>query len=96
MAGLLGDPDHPFLRPRWRRIAVVVLCVGWGLFELASGAAVWGVFFLGLGALAAWELLLSPRARDLDAARRGALNAARTDAAEPPSERADDGRAPGD
>ena len=88
MAGLLGDPDHPFLRPRWRRVAVVVLCVGWGLFELASGAAVWSVLFIGIGALAAWEFLLSPRARALDAER--ALDAARAEVADRSPERADD------
>lgn len=54
----LFDFDHPFFRPLWRRIAVVSICAGWGLFELAMGATGWAIVFLGLAALSFWGLFV--------------------------------------
>ena len=55
MAGILGDLRHPFFRPAWRRIAIVAVAGLWGLFELSTGAVFWGVLFLGIAGLAAYE-----------------------------------------
>ena len=51
--------DDPWFRPLWRRLLVVALTLGWGIFELATGAPLWAVAFLGIGAFAAWALLLN-------------------------------------
>lgn len=57
--------DHPWFRPLWRRVLVTGLALGWGIFELVTGAPLWAVAFLGIGALAAWELLLNyPAGKD--------------------------------
>lgn len=53
------DSGHPFFRPLWRRVAVVLVCLGWGLFEFVSGSPFWGMLFTGAGAYAAWELLIA-------------------------------------
>lgn len=50
--------DNPWFRPLWRRLLIVGLVLGWGIFELVTGAPFWAVVFLGIGALAAWGLLL--------------------------------------
>jgi len=49
---------HPFMRPLWRRIAVLVVCFGWALFELYSGAALWAGVFGVIGVLALWEYVI--------------------------------------
>lgn len=53
------DPRHPFYRPLWRRVTVVAVCIGWGLFEFGSGAPFWGVLFTAAGIYAAWALLIA-------------------------------------
>ncbi len=54
----LFDFQHPFFEPLWRRVAVVVVCVGWGLFELSTGATVWAVLFIGIGVWAGYEFFI--------------------------------------
>ncbi|WP_299614648.1 hypothetical protein [uncultured Tateyamaria sp.] len=49
--------DHAFFAPAWRRYLTVAICVLWGLFELSTGAVIWGVIFLGLAALAQWQFM---------------------------------------
>jgi len=58
------DFGHPWLRPLWRRVAVVALAAGWGLFELVSGSPGWALLFLALGAWLGWGLLLTYRPND--------------------------------
>ena len=62
----LLDLQHPFFRPLWRRVVITAICLLWGLFEFAQGAPVWGVLFLGLGAICAWEFFVAfdPRTPD--------------------------------
>lgn len=55
----LIDVQHPFFKPLWRRVAVVALCLGWGLFEFASGTPFWGVLFVGLGLFCAYEFFVA-------------------------------------
>lgn len=40
------DPDHPFLRPLWRRIVIVVATLAWAGVEFMNGAVGWGFVFL--------------------------------------------------
>ncbi len=48
-----------FFLPIWRRIAVVVICFGWAIFELTSGAPYWALLFGAFGATATWQFFLS-------------------------------------
>lgn len=48
----LLDLRHPFFRPLWRRIAVVILLVFWTVVELASGSPYWAALVGGIGAYA--------------------------------------------
>ncbi|MEM7303470.1 MAG: DUF3329 domain-containing protein [Pseudomonadota bacterium] len=57
----LFDFNHPFFEPLWRRIAVVVFCIGWGVFEFISGATFWGVLFGGLGLFAGYAFFIAPQ-----------------------------------
>lgn len=60
------DTAHPFYRPLWRRIAIVAVCIGWGLVEFWFDAPLWGALFAGVGVYSAWVLLwtFDPVARD--------------------------------
>jgi len=51
--------DHPWFAPLGRRIAVVAVCIIWGLVEAFTGAPAWAFLFLGAGGVAAWALLLN-------------------------------------
>ena len=51
----LIDLTDPFFEPVWIRVSVVVVTGAWGLFEMASGAPLWGVIFLGISAICAWR-----------------------------------------
>jgi len=53
------DPDHPFFRPLWVRIATVAVALGWGLFEFSLGEPFWGIVFLGLGFYAGWTFFVA-------------------------------------
>ena len=53
------DPDHPFFRPLWVRVATVVVGLGWGLFEFSLGEPFWGIVFLGLGLYAGWSFFIA-------------------------------------
>lgn len=58
------DLDHPWFRPLWRRVAVVGLAIGWGLFELVAGSPGFAILFLALGGYAAWRLFVTFDPRD--------------------------------
>ncbi|MEM9320484.1 MAG: DUF3329 domain-containing protein [Pseudomonadota bacterium] len=47
--------DTPFFRPLWRRALTLIVCFGWGLWELANGAPFWAMVFGALGGAAAWQ-----------------------------------------
>jgi len=50
------DLQIPFFVPVWRRVVLLSVCFGWGLYEAATGAPIWAMIFCGMGALAAWQL----------------------------------------
>ena len=58
------DFNDPFFRPLWRRVAVLVVAFGWGLFEFVTGAPFWGVLFCALGAAAYWGLFVTFNPRE--------------------------------
>lgn len=51
--------DDPFYRPLWLRIAIVALCLGWGLFELVMGSPGFAILFLALGAFAGYRFFVT-------------------------------------
>ena len=53
------DQDHPFLRPLWRRIALVAFCAAWAAWEVHGGEAFWMTLAVGMTAYAAWTFLIT-------------------------------------
>ena len=51
----MKDYEHPFFRPLWRRVAVVVVCVAWSIFEFVTGAPFWGTIAGGFAIYAIWQ-----------------------------------------
>ena len=54
MKKLLGL-DHMFFAPVWRRVVVVLLLLGWCVFEFVANSALWGLLFLALAGVCAWN-----------------------------------------
>ena len=52
------DPDHPFYRPLWVRLFIVVLCSGWTAFEFFQNETTWGMIFLAISTYTACVLLI--------------------------------------
>ncbi|WP_011579801.1 MULTISPECIES: hypothetical protein [Chelativorans] len=55
----LFDLDHPFFRPLWIRLAIIAVCLGWGVFEFLMGNPFWGTLFVGLGVYCIWGFLFA-------------------------------------
>ena len=51
----MKDYEHPFFRPLWRRVAVVVVCAVWAIFEFYSNQPFWGAIAAGFAAYAVWQ-----------------------------------------
>lgn len=49
------DLQQDFFLPVWRRVAVVVVCIAWGIVEFMTAAPFWGIIFGGMGVFAAWQ-----------------------------------------
>lgn len=62
----LIDLDDAFFAPVWIRVAIVAVTALWGLFELSTGATLWGVVFLGLSVICAWRFLTIDYSSDPD------------------------------
>ncbi|WP_417670018.1 DUF3329 domain-containing protein [Roseibium sp.] len=56
---MVSDSQHPFFRPLWRRIAVVLFCAAWAAFEFYNGNQTWGWITLAVGAYAVWTFLIN-------------------------------------
>jgi len=55
-----SDQEHPFFRPLWRRIVLVVLLVAWAAYELlVSQETLWVVISLAALAYAVWIFLIT-------------------------------------
>lgn len=55
----LIDPAHPFFRPRWRRVGLVVACFTWASIEMVLGNTGWAFLFAAIGGYLAWTLILT-------------------------------------
>jgi hypothetical protein len=53
----MRDRDHPFLRPLWRRVALVAVCFVWAGLEFLGGSPMWGMIALAMGGYGAWQYL---------------------------------------
>ncbi len=60
----LFDFEHPFFRPLWLRIAIVLVCLGWAGLEIAAGSAGWAMLFGGLGLFSGYRFFFGYRPRD--------------------------------
>lgn len=49
------DLQVPFFKPLWLRIVVVVVALGWAVFELMSGSIGFAMIFAAMGLFAAWQ-----------------------------------------
>ena len=54
----MKDHENPFFRPLWRRVAIVVICVAWAIFEFVTGAPFWGTIAGGFAAYAVWQFFI--------------------------------------
>lgn len=54
----LLDPQHPFYAPLWRRVVIVVLCLGWALVELSRSELVWAGVFAVCGLFCAYQFFV--------------------------------------
>ncbi|MFD1696426.1 DUF3329 domain-containing protein [Roseibium aestuarii] len=55
----MKDAEHPFFRPLWLRIAIVVACSGWAAFEFSMGNMSWGWITTAVAAYGAWTFLIA-------------------------------------
>jgi hypothetical protein len=55
----MRDADHPFFRPLWRRVALVLFCAAWSVFEFWNGTQIWGTFAGGMAVYGLWMFLLN-------------------------------------
>ena len=53
------DNRHPFFRPLWRRVLVVLACLVWGALEFAIGTPFWGTIAIGLALYGVWALFIA-------------------------------------
>jgi hypothetical protein len=53
--------DHPWLRPLWARVLIVVACLAWASFEFYNKQSLWGMIFGGLGLYALWVYIIQYR-----------------------------------
>lgn len=49
------DLQVDFFLPVWRRVAVVIVCAVWSVFEFVTLAPFWGVVFGAIGIYAVWQ-----------------------------------------
>lgn len=56
---MIQDQNHSFLRPLWRRIALVAFCAAWSIFEFATGSGFWGTLAGGMAAIGAYQFLIT-------------------------------------
>ena len=51
------DVQHPWFKPLWLRVAIVVFTFCWTGFELWNGNTLWAVFFGACGVYLAYQWL---------------------------------------
>jgi len=53
------DVQSAFFIPLWRRIIIVVLILGWAVFEFFAGSPVWGGLFAAVGIYCAHQFFIA-------------------------------------
>ena len=48
----------PLFKPLWRRILLVLVCLGWGIFENSLGNPIWALVFCAIGGFCAWQFFV--------------------------------------
>jgi hypothetical protein len=56
---MMAQTHSPFLDSLWRRIALVVFCACWSLFELIWGDSFWATLAIGMTAYGTWLFLIN-------------------------------------
>lgn len=54
----MKDRDAPFMRPLWRRVALVAFCAVWTIWEYWNGETFWAVIVGLVTAYGAWTYLI--------------------------------------
>ena len=62
----LFDFNHPFFRPLWLRIAIVVACLLWAMVEASSGEMMWAMLFAAIGLYAGYGFFINFNPREPD------------------------------
>jgi len=57
----LIEADHPFFRPLWVRVLIVLVCACWGAFELYTGQIFWALLFWAFAAMSVHAFFIAPR-----------------------------------
>ncbi|MEZ5913836.1 MAG: DUF3329 domain-containing protein [Paracoccaceae bacterium] len=52
------DFHDPFFNPLWIRITLFAICIGWAVFEFATGSPFWGILFGATGLAAGWKFFI--------------------------------------
>lgn len=52
------DLQTAFYRPLWLRSAIVILCLGWAIFEATMGSPGWAMLFGALGIYCVWQFFI--------------------------------------
>lgn len=60
----MADQDHPFLRPLWRRVALVAFCAAWAIWEFYNAQGFWAMIALGMACYGAWIFLIAYKPSD--------------------------------
>lgn len=61
---VFGPAEHPWLDPLWRRIVLVVFCVGWAVMEYVLGYHGWALFVGAVAVYAGWSYLYAYKGPD--------------------------------
>ena len=56
----LIDPYDWFFMSIWRRLLIIVLTFGWGMFELYNDEQLWGMLFGGIGFYCVYVFIRNP------------------------------------
>ena len=67
------DPDHPFYRPLWIRLLIVLFCAVWTVVEFRGEQPLWGMIRLAVTAYASAALLVfyKPSNKDVEKVEGG-------------------------
>ncbi|HTO33869.1 MAG TPA: hypothetical protein VL202_22245 [Pararhizobium sp.] len=65
------DPDHPFYRPLWVRLLIVISCSAWTAVEFYNGENTWGMIFLAVSTYTACVLIIffKPKTETIEEAK---------------------------